>query len=152
MKGILLAVITMLALPAFAATKQIEHDYYEALRGLEIDNVCLTDTTIRSLTPTRTCTRYEERASVGGDGVITEQVCVETVTTQKNYSRQFMRRGCAEFRQIHGGDIQMEECVRSSWTPEYLPDSIDVRVVTSYGETDNWPGRAQRFTFPRCNE
>ncbi|MCM2281660.1 MAG: hypothetical protein NDI61_07420 [Bdellovibrionaceae bacterium] len=151
MKTLLFAVITMLSLPAVAGSRNMEHNYLPALRGIAIENACLTDSEVRTINPISRCTKLEERTVHAGDYSYTDYVCVAHVVSHVAYPRVFQRRGCAEFRTIRHGDADYQECVRASATMEELPDVIQVNVITSQGDTDNWPGRARSFRFPRCD-
>lgn len=136
---------------AFAGT-YMEHDYAGALKNIDISNACVTETTVRTINPQKSCVEYKAvKTSDGDGGYFTDYVCVKTAKQNIEYSRTYNKSVCAEYGQVGGvGDAGHLECIRSETKQMFLPQTIKVRVITNNGDTDNWPGQTKSFTFPSC--
>lgn len=125
----------------------VTHGY--ALGGIKLENACMTDTEIRSITPTRECAELVPR-QVGNpnseQGGYTEWVCARYETTTLAVSRSYEQPVCEEFTPANGE--QTPECTRFGSKIVTVPRTIDTQVIITRGEADQsfW----KRFTFPTC--
>jgi hypothetical protein len=157
-KGVFMKMFTILAgllmsAAAFAQTSYVYHDYDVVLRGIAVNNACVTATTVESITPVRHCTKLEPVVHNGHgdrDNSFTDWVCTNWETSRLSYSRSFERPVCVEYSGGHG-DRDNLTCTRLVQRAEFLPDTIKISTVTSRGERgDNFPGVSSNFTFPAC--
>lgn len=147
MKIVSLIAATLLSVSAFAATTTVYHDYDGALRGIALKNACITEDTVQTIKPAKTCTKLVPVVRNDGDMQYTDWVCEKWEKSHASYSRAFTRTVCAKY--VNEGDGNMV-CKRYETKEEFLPDTIKIAVVTSNGEYDNFPGVTKKFTFPAC--
>lgn len=143
-------VTAFLAVSAFA-TKTVYHDYDGALRGIALNNACITDAEVKTIKAARTCTKLVPIQVGYGDDKYTDWVCQKWETAHAAYPREFTRTVCAEYGNDGYGDGGNLVCKRFVQQAEFLPATIKIAVVTSNGDTDNFPGVTKKFTFPTCN-
>ena len=139
----------LLAVSAFATTT-VYHDYDGALRGITLDNACVTADSVQTIRPTRNCTNLVPIVHPGhGDQQeYTDWVCEKWEVSQLSNSRAFNRTVCLEF--VDKGEAGFY-CARYGQQADFLPATIKVSVVTANGESDNFPGVTKKHTFPSCN-
>ncbi len=139
----------LLAVSAFATTTTVYHDYDGALRGINLNNACVTASTVQTIHATRNCTKLVPIVHPGHgeqDGY-TEWVCEKWENSQMSHSRAFNRTVCLEY--VNNGEAG-QYCAQYGQKADFLPATIKVSVVTSNGEYDNFPGVTQNYTFPSC--
>ncbi len=147
----LFVLMLLTSISAFGAQTVIEHDYAGALKNIEISNACLTSTNVQTIQPQLACVEYKEVQVWDGDGgYYTEYRCVKTAKVHSSHSRIYKKSWCAEYKQVGGTESGYLECVRYEEKEMVLPQTIQVRVVTNYGDASNWPGIQKSFTFPAC--
>ena len=153
MKIITLAIATLIAAAAQAGTYTY-HDYDAALRGIALNNACITGTEVRTIAPQRVCAQLNPVVVEGnGDSNMThtEWVCAQWVNANLAFSRSFQKTVCAEY-EAPRGDSSGGGCTRSEVVNAFLPATIQ---VGSYNDKQNeagsdWPGTSSSFTFPSC--
>jgi len=140
---------------AFAGYTTVYHDYDGALRGIALDNACITDTEVRTIKPMKTCAKLVpvEHPGSGGDGdqPYTDWVCEQWQVTHLAYSRSFERPVCTAYNPGHG-EAGNPGCEKVEVKMDFLPATIKVSVVTHVGGEagDNFPGVQGTHTFPAC--
>lgn len=143
---------TLLAASAFAYSYSY-HDYDAALRGIALDNACITDTEVRTIQPMRVCTELVPVEIPGGNGeggpAQYDWVCKNWQTTHVAHSRTFERPVCVEWHSGHGEGSEVG-CKRVENKADFLPATIKVAVVTENGEYSDFPGKVHMHTFPAC--
>lgn len=144
-------IVTVLVGVSAFATKTVYHDYDGALRGIALKNACITEAEVKTINATRTCTKLVPVQRGYGDDKYTDWVCERWETVHAAYPREFTRTVCAEYGQDGYGDGANLVCKRFVQKTEFLPATIKISVVTSNGETDNYPGVTKKFTFPSCD-
>lgn len=139
---------TFLTTGAYAGTTMY-HSYNEGLRDIHLYNACVTSTEVRSISPQAVCTELVEVTPRAGESEYkgTEWVCKKWGTASYAYPREFLRSDCEKY--IDRGELG-QTCAKLIEVSDYLPKSIPVFVVTSNGESDNFPGVKHMYTFPRC--
>lgn len=137
----------LLAVSAFATTT-VYHNYDGALRGIAINNACVTATNVQTIQATRNCTKLVPVVRQDGDNTYTDWVCEKWETSQVSYPRAFNRTVCTDWAPGHGEDGP--SCRAYGQQADFLPATIKISVVTSNGDYDNFPGVTQNFTFPAC--
>lgn len=145
--------LAFLIVGSFAkASTHIEHDFGNALKNIDIENACLSESEVRTLKPQKTCLQYGERKVSDGDGgYYIDYYCVKTGKQHFAYPRAYSDSVCVEYRQVGHGDAGYLECARSAKVEKFLAQTVKVRVINEYGDTSNWPGTVKSFTFPTCN-
>jgi hypothetical protein len=141
------AIVSVLfAAQVFAGTMS-SHDYQHVLRGIELENACLTGQEVRTIRPVKVCTKYDQITHQDEGYSYTEYVCVQWDQTHLAFSRAFEKQVCNKYS---GGGELYPECIEWITVSGFLPETIDVRVWQTGGETDTWPGEVVKFTFPTC--
>lgn len=135
----------LLAVSAFAG-QVVYHDYDGALRGIALNNACITATEVKSITSTRNCVKLVPVTSQQGENTVTDWVCQKWETAQVSYPRAFSRTVCAKYA-YQNDNLVCEQFVQKS---EFLPATIKVSVVTDQGDNSNFPGVSHLHTFPAC--
>lgn len=148
MKIVSLIAATLLSVTAFASTTTVYHDYDGALRGIALKNACITEDTVQTIKAAKTCVELVPVVRNDGDMQYTDWVCKRWETSHASYSRSFERTVCTKY--VTEGDGNLI-CKRWEQKAEFLPETIKIRVVTSNGEYDNFPGVTKKHTFPACN-
>lgn len=146
MKFLSLIAVLGFSVSALAGTTVVYHDYDGALRGIALNNACVTDTEVQSISATRNCTKLVPVEKREGDYVFTDWVCQSWETSKVSYPRAFTRTYCAEY--AYESDNMV--CVKTAEKSDFLPKTIKVAVVTGNGEYDNFPGVTKSHTFPAC--
>jgi len=146
MKSILLLATVLAATisaSAFADTT-IYSDYSEGLRGLTVENACLTDTEVRSINPITVCTKTETTVIQH----IPNTVCVASESVQVAYPRIYSQTICTRYSNIH----TWTGCLEYGQQETTLPTTIQIRTETVdvHGRS-NFPGVFSTYTFPTCN-
>lgn len=149
MKIASLIAATLLSVSAFAATTTVYHDYDGALHGIALNNACITEDTVQTIKPARTCVKLVPVVRNEGDMQFTDWVCERWEKSHASHPRAFTRTVCAEYAYEGGHDGNLI-CKRYEQKEEFLPATIKISVVTSNGENDNFPGVTKKFTFPTC--
>lgn len=147
MKIVSFIAATILSVTAFAATTTVYHDYDGALRGIALKNACITEDTVQTIKPARTCVKLVPVVRHDGDMQYTDWICERWEKLHASHSRSFTRTVCAEYATIDDGNLI---CKRHEHQEDFLPATIKIRVVTSNGEFDDFPGVTKKFTFPAC--
>ncbi len=138
----------LLAVSAFATTT-VYHDYDGALRGIALNNACITATDVRTINPTRNCVKLTPITVADPEnGSHTDWVCEKWETSKVSNARAFNRNVCAEY--VPGRGEQDGYCKRYEMRADFLPATIKIAIVTSNGEQTNFPGVSENFTFPSC--
>lgn len=134
------------AASAFAG-QTVYHNYDAALRGIALDNACITSSEVRTIKPVRTCTELVPvQHGDHPDNAWTDWVCQKYETIHLAYPRAFETQTCLEYvnNEAYSG------CVSFGVKSDFLPATIDVRVVTENGEFSDYPGVQTTHTFPSC--
>lgn len=147
MKTLIGTLATLLSAAAFASTT-VNHNYAQALRGLSLDNACVTANEVKSINSVKHCTKLVPVTKTDDGMTYTEWMCTQWETTQVSYPRAFTRTVCVDYAPIN--ETSAGECVKTAEVADFLPKTIKVRVVSERGDTDNYPGVEQSFTFPDC--
>ncbi len=152
MKLVTFLATAIMATTAYASTN-IYHSFDRALRGIELQNACVSATEVSTINPTNNCVKLVPvpprcRGDNCDGGV--QWVCKQWEKAHQVYSRSFTRTVCVEYSQPKSDNDTMY-CLRTIEKPEFLPDTIKISVVTSRGDHGgNFPGVVQNFTFPSC--
>ncbi len=146
---LVILVASLLATGVASAYTSSYHDYDAALRGITIDNACVTATNVKTINPVRHCAKLVPVTTGNGgeQGYQTDWVCQKWEVTNLSYPRAFEKAVCHEYR----SDEQFVGCVRNGVEAAFLPDTIKVAYVTEQGERSNFPGVVKHHTFPSCN-
>lgn len=147
MKFASFVVSALFAATAFAGTS-VHHDYDGALRGITLDNACITSTEVKTIAPQRVCAKLDQVTVDLGDGsIVNDWVCSKWEVTQLSYPRAFERTVCAKYVDV--GDNMMV-CDSYTTQADFLPAAIKVSVVTDYNEGSDFPGVTHTHNFPAC--
>lgn len=138
---------TILSVSAFAATTTVYHDYDGALHGIALKNACITEDTVQTIKPVRTCVELVPVVRNDGDMQYTDWVCKRWEKSHAAHPRAFTRTVCADYANVDDGNLICKRWVQKE---DFLPATIKISVVTSNGEYDNFPGVTKKFTFPSC--
>lgn len=150
MKALIVTLAFAVAGIAFADTR-VEHDYANALRGIALDNACLTATQVKTIKPQKECTNLVAvpvpgwNPEMGGPQV--DYVCKKWELLHSTASRNYADPVCLKYRYEPDGNMFCDELGQKA---KFLPDVIKVREVSSWGDGDNWPGVEKEFKFPAC--
>jgi hypothetical protein len=154
-QGVFMKIVSFLATAMFAAsafaTTTVYHDYDAALRGIALDNACITDTEVRTIKPVKHCTELvpvEHNNGGQEGGSWTDWVCNKYEVATLAYPRAFERVVCTNYQSGHGEEYG--GCVQTGVVQDFLPATIKVSVVTENGEYSNYPGVSHMHTFPAC--
>lgn len=142
----LMTLIASLFVAAAANADAVIHNYDGALHGIELTNACITAKEVKTIKPTKNCVKLVPVTHQEGDMTVTDWVCQKWQVSQLAYPRAFNRTVCTKWGQNHG-EIY-EGCVEYGTKADFLPQTIDVRYVTSHGEADTEVSGT--FTFPAC--
>lgn len=148
MKSVILAA-ALLATGVASAYTSSYHDYDAALRGITIDNACVTADTVQTIAPVRHCAKLVPVTvnKCGEQGSYTDWVCQQWEISNLSYPRAFEKTVCTE---MSSGE-HYTGCVKSEVVSAFLPDTIKVAYVTDRGDHSNFPGVSKNHTFPTCN-
>ncbi len=142
-------IATALLAVSASATTAVYHDYEGALRGISLNNACVTASDVKTISATRNCVKLTPIVvQEPENGSHTEWVCEQWETSQVSHPRAFNRSVCAEY--VSGRGEQDSYCARYEQRADFLPATIKVSVVTTDGEYSDFPGVSQSFTFPTC--
>jgi hypothetical protein len=142
----LMTLIASLFVAAAANADAVIHDYDGALRGIALNNACVTAKEVKTVKPTKNCVKLVPVTYQDGDNTVTDWVCKKWEVAHLSFPRAFNRTVCTQWGQNHG-EIY-EGCVAYGTKADFLPNTISVRYVTSHGEYDSEVTRS--FTFPTC--
>lgn len=146
MKMFALIAALFVAVAANAGTTA-SHDYDGALRGIAIDNACVTEKEVKTIKPMKTCTKLVPVETDSGDGyVFTDWVCEKWQVSQVAYPRAFSRTVCTNWGSGNGENY--EGCLKYGEKADFLPNTISVTYSTSQGEYDSEV--TKKHTFPAC--
>lgn len=152
MKFIALALVTMIAGTVHADYTVQYHDYDAALRGIKLNNACVTATEVRTINPQVECTELvpvEVPARGDSEMAHTDWVCKSRAATHLAFPRAFQKTVCLE---VSNRDQDAGTCLRSEVVTTVLPSTIKVGeyVESSRDSGGNFPGVSKSFTFPSC--
>lgn len=144
MKMITLIASLFLTIAAHADT--ITHDYTGALRGIELNNACITAKEVKTIKATKNCVKLEPVTHQEVDTVVTDWVCTKWEVAQLAFPRAFNRTVCTQWGQ-NVGEIS-EGCLQWGTKADFLPATIPVKIVSYHGDIAN--ETSSSFTFPAC--
>jgi hypothetical protein len=139
---------------AATAGTVVYHNYDGALRGIALNNACVTASDVQTIKDVRHCTKLvgiEHKARSERDNTYTEWVCANWEVSKISYPRAFERTVCEEYSNPRSERDNLF-CKRSGQRADFLPNTIKIRTVTESGDhNSNFPGVTSNFTFPACN-
>lgn len=147
MKKMILFTSLVMSSTTFAGT-YVYHDWDGALRGIALNNACITDGEVNTIRPMKVCTKYVQKPVQDEGGIRYETVCVATAMLDRTFSRTFDRTVCTKWAYEADGNLI---CKKWGTVTQTLPATIKIATVTEHGDYSNWPGVTSYFTFPTCN-
>lgn len=152
MKMFSFAATVLLAAGAIAGS-HVEHGYSGALRGIALDNACVTANEVRTINAVKHCTEMkavEHVARNDHDNSYTEMVCTKSEVSHMSFPRAYEKTVCAVYNNPKS-DHDNLTCLRTVNQSAFLPNTIKIRTVTEFGDNgSNFPGVESNFTFPSC--
>lgn len=142
---------TLLAVTALA-TSTVYHDYDGALRGIALNNACITADQVRTISATKNCVKLVPvtHGNGGEEGTWTDWVCQKWETSQLAYPRAFTRTVCAQYSSGNGEADNMS-CLKWVQKADFLPATIKVGTMVDHGgEAGASYGPSYNHTFPAC--
>jgi hypothetical protein len=154
MKSMIVATLLSLSSLCFATT-HVTHNYSQSLGEIALENACLTETTVRTIKPIRTCatalvSRENPSHSERDNGGLT-WYCPRFEVKHIENPRAIERTVCTDLRNVGSGERGNLQCVAYGKKADFLPDTIKIQVWKESGDHNStWPGVTKRFTFPTC--
>lgn len=152
MKKLMAIMIMMVGMMAQANAGWSTHEYQNVLGGLSLDNVCLTESEIRTIEPVVVCSDYETSTVDYGEGDVREETnCIAKSKSMIVRSRAYNQSTCLEW-----GEDSLNEnslvCVKPGSQKAYLPNKIKVTRYEELGDVGTWPpaGKTAYYTIPNC--
>ncbi|MBC7539637.1 MAG: hypothetical protein H7281_12510 [Bacteriovorax sp.] len=145
----LIALASMLVTASAFATTAVYTDYAQVLGAIKLDNACITDSKVKSISPVTVCTKMESTTvgHGGEEGTHTEWSCVESESRDLAYSRTFDKSVCLKYAPVN--EASSGECLKWGTTSVTMPATIKVRTETTHGEATT--SKVTWFSFPACN-
>jgi hypothetical protein len=143
---------TVLISGATFAGTTVHHSYDGALRGIALNNACVTATEVQTIKPVRHCTKLvgiERKAGGQNDYHYTEWVCEKWQVSKLSYPRAFERTVCLEYSTPRSDNDNLY-CKRTGQKADFLPDTIKIRTDIERGEQGTVTSTSGTFTFPAC--
>ena len=128
--------IALLATLLFAGAAQagttVYHDFDGALRGIALDNACVTANSVETINDVRNCTKLEaiEHKAHSEHGMnYTEWVCKAWQVSKLAYPREFKRTVCTDYSTGHR-ESDSGGCLKTEEKTDFLPGTITISTVT----------------------
>lgn len=127
-------------------TKQLILTFDEDLGNIPLNNVCLTETELRSIKDMKYCPELELQNPAPGSGNAPNWVCKEWVVGPYSYPRTTEREFCTGWKK-DGNSVICE-----AWVPKpvTVAKTIKVLVAKGYSTSSTWPGFLKMYTIPDC--
>jgi hypothetical protein len=115
--------------------------------GITLDNACLTDTAVKSISPQRVCTEWSTVDVVDSEAHITrtEYVCQAWGTRDFVAPRTYSRTEC--FKYNHGEEGGCLEYGTATYT---IPNTVDAQVFLMGGAEEGLTSFFKPYALPAC--
>ena len=130
------------------AVASTQHATY--MSGVDLDNACLTETTVQTIKPVSVCVKLVavEHKNQGEGGDYTSYDCKQYAIQHVVRPRAYQVQVCTKDVLVQNGDSKMWECVQWGMKPVFIGGTVkaDVRdMANEYSQSFE-----KAYTFPTC--